>query len=309
MNAASIDELVIVFIESLATEKGYSKNTCRAYKQDLEDFLGYLARGLTAGNKKKNKGIRPDAVDPLAIRGFLGVLFKKNNKATIARKLSAVRTFFNFLVKHGVVRENPADLIHTPKQQQDIPTYLPVDDMFRLLDSMNKKNLLGMRNRAIFETMYSTGVRVSELAGMNVSDIDHDQGIVRVKGKGNKERIVPIGKKALRSISDYRKAVDEKGKGDMVAACPLFLNKNGTRLSTRSIGRILDDLARACGVPVPVSPHAFRHSFATHMLDAGADLRVVQELLGHESLSTTQKYTHVSIDKLMQIYDKSHPRR
>ena len=300
----SSEEYIRSFVESLASEKGYSANTCRAYAHDVEEFFAY------AGQDRGGRANALDVtrVDRLMVRGFLGFLHKKNNKATIARKLSGLRTFFNFLVKHGVLKENPADFIHTPKQDQPIPTYLPVDDMFRLLDSMTADTVLGLRNRAMFETLYSTGLRVSELSGMNTGDLDMQQCTVRVRGKGNKERVVPIGEKALAAITRYREKLFQEKK-DRKDPKPVFLNKNGTRLSTRSIARILDQLAVKCGIPIPLFPHAMRHSFATHMLDAGADLRVVQELLGHKSLSTTQKYTHVSIDKLMKIYDKSHPRR
>ncbi len=311
MDTTSIEALIKSFMESLSSEKGYSANTCRAYEHDLREFSDFIIKNYMSARSTHKSAAESNAsqMDGLMIRGFLGYLYKKNHKATIARKLSAIRTFFNYLVKHGVIQDNPADLIHTPKQDQGIPTYLPVDDMFRLLDSIHEKTLPGFRNRAIFETMYSTGIRVSELAGMDSFDVDVNQCIVRVRGKGNKERIVPVGKKAVRAILDYReKLYAEKGVG-VDQNGPLFLNRNGTRLSTRSIARILDNLAKACGIPMPISPHAFRHSFATHMLDAGADLRAVQELLGHKSLSTTQRYTHVSIDKLMQIYDKSHPRR
>ncbi|MFC1815068.1 tyrosine-type recombinase/integrase, partial [Thermodesulfobacteriota bacterium] len=222
--------------------------------------------------------------------------------------------FFRYIVKHGALQENPVDSILTPKQDKMIPVYLPVDDMFRLLDSIKTDTLLGLRNRAIFEALYSSGVRVSELAGLNVSDVDFGAGVMRVSGKGRKQRIVPVGHKAMETVRAYRERLktdkgirapnvrlDEDG--------PLFLNNNFGRLTARSIARILDKTALECGLAIPVSPHALRHSFATHLLDAGADLRVVQELLGHKSLSTTQKYTHVSIDRLMQTYDKAHPRK
>jgi integrase/recombinase XerC len=201
------------------------------------------------------------------------------------------------------------DLIVTPKQKKTIPVYLPVDDIFRLLDSIKTDTLAGIRNRAIFETLYSSGIRVSELEGLDVFDVDFEKSLIRVVGKGNKERIVPIGKKAITAIKEYRERLQSEagiGKDDNT---PLFLNKDHGRLTSRSIARILDKTARECGLLIPVSPHALRHTFATHLLDAGADLRVVQELLGHKSLSTTQKYTHVSIDRLMEAYDKAHPRR
>jgi integrase/recombinase XerC len=303
----NLREYISTFIESLSSEKGYSSNTCRAYQQDVIEFFDYLADAFK-DVEKKGGSQEVLNIDTLVIRGYLGYLHKINSKTTIARKLSGLRTFFKFLLKHGVLKENPADHVRTPKQRQMIPTYLPVDDMFKLLDSISEESLLGHRNRAIFETLYSTGLRVSELAGMNLIDVDMNRNTVLVRGKGNKERVVPIGDKAAKAISGYRHKLQEERSG-IDPAGPLFLNRNGSRLSTRSIARILDRLAAACGIPIPLFPHALRHSFATHLLDAGADLRVVQELLGHKSLSTTQKYTHVSIDKLMQIYDKSHPRR
>jgi integrase/recombinase XerC len=205
--------------------------------------------------------------------------------------------------------DNPVEMILTPKQHQTIPVYLPIDDMFHLLDTIETGDLLGLRNRAIFETMYSCGIRVSELSGLNTDDVDDKVGIIRVLGKGNKQRIVPIGKTAMNSIKVYREALGKSPDTGTGEKEPLFLNKNGGRLSTRSIARILDKLVRESGLSMPISPHALRHTFATHLLDAGADLRVIQELLGHKSISTTQKYTHVSIDRLMETYDKAHPRR
>ncbi len=306
MMSINIFDLVKDFIDSLSSEKGYSDHTCRAYQNDLREFCGFL--------NQKFDSIRPDAIDPLIIREYLGYMHGKNKKVTIARKLSAVRSFFRYLVKSGLISDNPADLILTPKQEKHIPEYLSVDGMFHLLDQIKTDTLLDFRNRAIFETIYSSGVRVSEVSGINVSDVDFKTGLIRVLGKGRKERLVPVGEKAVNSIRAYRKRLlEETGdSGDpslFENDAPLFLNKNRGRLSTRSIARILDKIAKACGIPTPVSPHVLRHSFATHMLDAGADLKVIQEILGHKSLSTTQKYTHVSIHRLMETYDKAHPRK
>jgi integrase/recombinase XerC len=302
MMSLSLKNQIRSFIESLSSEKGYSANTCRAYSHDLEEFVSFIHKERFLGKKNQNSmdNFTADQVDGLLIRGYLGFLHKKNKRVTIARKLSAIRSFFRYLVKRGVILDNPLDSILTPKQQKTIPVYLPVDDIFRLLDSISTDTLFGLRSRAIFETLYSSGIRVSELAGMNMFDVDFTKQVIRVLGKGNKERIVPVGKKALTAISDYRKRLQiEVGIGTDKNT-PLFLNKNKGRLTTRSM---------ECGLLIPVSPHSMRHSFATHLLDAGADLRVVQELLGHKSLSTTQKYTHVSIDRLMETYDKAHPRR
>jgi integrase/recombinase XerC len=299
------------FVESLTSERGYSTNTCRAYRRDVVDFAEFLTSRFFSptDNAVDVATIDVREINPLMLRGYLGWLHRRNKKTTIARKLSAVRSFFSYLVKHNVIRENPAENVLTPKHKRSMPAYLTVDDMFRLLDSIQGDRLLTLRNRAMFETMYSSGLRVSELAGMDLFDIDLDQGLVKVCGKGQKERIVPIGRRALDAIQTYRQRLSSEKGLAQDQNTPLFLNKNGGRLSSRSIARILGQLARQCGLAVPISPHALRHTFATHMLDAGADLRIVQELLGHKSLSTTQRYTHVSIDRLMAAYDKAHPRK
>lgn len=314
MGKHSIQNMIGSFIETLASEKGYSDNTCRAYMNDLTEFTSYASEGRLPDNEHDRENKRDDKlfmvedVDHLMIRGYLGFLHKRNKKKSIARKLSALRSFLRYLVRLGIIADNPADLILTPKQDQNIPAYLTVDEMFHLLDSIKTDSLAGFRNRAIFETMYSSGIRVSELAGLNIADVDFGGRVIRVLGKGGKERIVPVGDKALRAVRAYM----DKLRGEGISLSengPLFLNKSRGRLTTRSIGRILENFVREFCISVPVSPHALRHSFATHMLDAGADLRVVQELLGHKSLSTTQKYTHVSIDRLMETYDKAHPRK
>ena len=311
MTTAVLQDLIDGFIEALLSAKGYSANTCRAYRHDLGEFVSYLAGEDDDHQAQTDAASRVSIghVDTLSIRGYLGKLYKRNQKTTIARKLAALRSFFKYLVKEGIIQDDPTSLILTPKHQRAMPTYLVVDDMFRLLDTVATDTLLGQRNRAIFETIYSCGLRVSELARLNVGDVDIAGGSVKVYGKGAKERIVPIGQKALTSIQTYRERLHAATGITPTAEGPLFLNKNKGRLSARSIARILNKLARQCGLPVPVSPHALRHTFATHMLDAGADLRAVQELLGHKSLSTTQRYTHVSIDRLMEVYDKAHPRK
>ena len=310
MMSQSLKNQIRSFIDSLYSEKGYSVNTCRAYSHNLNEFISFISESyFSTENQEDADLLKAEHIESLMIRGYLGFLHKKNKKVTIARKLSAVRSFFRFLVKHGVILDNPLDLILTPKQIKAIPVYLPVDDIFRLLDSIKTDTLAGIRNRAIFETLYSSGVRVSELVGLDIFDVDFIKCLIRVVGKGNKERIVPVGKKAMATIKAYRERLQSEGGIAEEDNGPLFLNKDHGRLTSRSIARILDQTARECGLMIPVSPHALRHTFATHMLDAGADLRVVQELLGHKSLSTTQKYTHVSIDRLMETYDKAHPRR
>jgi len=303
MQKQATGKLIDLFVDALAAEKGYSASTCRAYRHDIEEFFSILkAYRATDGEKEANIPLpEPGSVTGLMIRYYLGNLHEKNKKVTIARKLSSLRSFFKFLIKQGVVDENPAESVITPN--------LPVDDVFRLLDSIETKTVLKSRNRAMFETLYSCGIRVSELAHLDVGDIDSASRVIRVIGKGNRERLLPIGRKALAAIFDYRKKLKAESTGADDDSGPLFLNKNGTRLTTRSIARILDKTAKECGLAIPISPHGLRHTFATHMLDAGADLRVIQELLGHKSLSTTQKYTHVSIDRLLETYDKAHPRK
>lgn len=303
--------LISGFLESLAVEKGFSENTCRGYGNDLQGFLLFLARDSSNGHQPPQiiDQIEIDSVNSFTIRGYLGWLHARNKKSTIARKLSAVRSFFKYLVKRGVIAENPTESILTPKQDKTIPQYLPVDEMFRLLDSIQTGSILDLRNRAIFETLYSCGIRVSELVGLNVFDVDFNGSVIRVLGKGGKERIVPIGQKALAAVKTYRRGLQQEFGMSADSNGPLFLNKSRGRLSARSVARILVKLVSGCGLLKPVSPHTMRHTFATHMLDAGADLRIVQELLGHKSLSTTQKYTHVSIDRLMETYDRAHPRK
>jgi len=311
MQSPSVEKFIGSYIESLATEKGFSANTCRAYLHDLEEFFSFLNTNENSGTRRTEdaKPVGRLRVESLMIRRYLGYVHKKNAKSTVARKLSAIRSFYSYLIKRGLIEDNPAEMISTPKQRKTIPSYLPVDEMFRLLDSIQTETLFGLRNRAIFETLYSSGIRVSELAGMNISDVDFARSLIRVMGKGGKHRIVPIGQKALEAINAYRNQLRRETGNASGDEGPLFLNKDRGRLTTRSIARILNKLVDACGLISPVSPHALRHTFATHMLDAGADLRTVQELLGHKSLSTTQKYTHVSIDRLMKTYDRAHPRK
>lgn len=307
MSNARLIDSIQQFIQRLAAEKGYSIHTQRAYRRDLEEFAAYVAGG--DDDPGHRAAVRLDQVDAMQIRGYLGYLHGRNRKTTIARKLASVRALFRYLHKQQQIPENPAENVRTPKHGKPMPVYLSVDDMFRLLDNIQPQGVLGWRNRAMLETLYSGGVRVSELAGLDVDDVDMQHGLLRVLGKGNKERIVPIGQKALAAIATYREALIQACGQAQPGGGALFLNKNLGRLTTRSIARVVEKFARACGLPVPISPHAMRHSFATHMLDAGADLRAVQELLGHSSLSTTQRYTHVSIDRLMMAYDKAHPRR
>lgn len=296
-----------MFFEKIRSESGYSNNTFRAYKSDIEDFWLFVCNNAT--NANDYPVIK--SIDVYTIRAYLGFLNKKKNKKiTVLRKISALRSFFHFLIKKGILDDDPTANINSPKIEKTIPKYLTVDDAFRVLDSICDETLKGLRNRAIFETIYSSGLRVSEAAGLDLKDVDFDGHLIKVFGKGSVERIVPVGKKALDSILKYRDALSpvilDKSSPKPI---PLFLNLRGGRITTRSIARILDQITLECGLMLKISPHALRHSFATHLLDSGADLRSVQELLGHKSLSTTQKYTHVTLDRLMEAYDKAHPRK
>jgi integrase/recombinase XerC len=269
---------------------------------DLAQFRSFVEAGERA---------REGGLDYRLLREYLGSLYGRYKKTTIARKMSAVRSFFNFMEKRGLRGDNPAAEVGTPKQEKPVPIYLPVDDMFRLLDLPDRDSPLGLRDLAIMETLYSCGLRVGELAGLDLDDVKFDRRLVSVIGKGNRERVVPVGRTALRALRRYLDATGglRKRVWGGEESGPLFMNHRGGRLTTRSVARVIKKYVRACGLTSDISPHALRHTFATHLLEGGADLRSVQELLGHASLSTTQRYTHVTLDRLMEVYDKAHPRR
>lgn len=298
--------LISSFIRYIETEKGYSKHTTRNYESDLRQFSEFVA----TRNDVKNGDPGVDLIDFPLIRSYLGELFGKCKRTTIARKLSSLKSFFKYLELRGLASFNPAAEIMTPKQEKYIPTYLPIDDMFALLEQPDKEKDLGLRDLAILELLYSSGLRVSELVTLDIERLDFNSRLVKVFGKGGKERLLPVGKKAIGAIREYLEHTEKMRKkaGFSENHGPLFLNYRGGRLSARSVDRLVKRYSRQCGIMMDISPHSIRHTFATHLLDGGADLRSIQELLGHASLSTTQKYTHVSIDRLMEVYDKSHPR-
>ena len=296
------DLAVSRFLAYLEDQRRVSKQTLRAYVSDLGQFRALLA----LRHAERLPG--PEAIDALAIRGFVARLHNGGlAKSSIARKLSAVRSFLKHAVRLGVIDVSPAEGIPTPKQPKLLPKNLTVDEVFALLDRITGVDVAARRDRALLEFLYATGLRVGELAALDLDDVDHAGGLVRVLGKGNKERIVPFGSKARASLLAWLSASEPlRQRGG--AANALFLNLRGTRLTDRSVRRILDRRMREASIAAHVSPHALRHTFATHMLGAGADLRAIQELLGHESLSTTQRYTHVGVEALMAVYDKAHPR-
>ncbi|MFO7749327.1 MAG: tyrosine-type recombinase/integrase [Desulfobacteraceae bacterium] len=296
--------LIERYKQTLYAEKGFSRHTVAAYSRDVLEFMAFCLPTPRKDEDRDTSFLKiVNTGKQSLVREYMAFLYKRGlNKRSSSRKLSAVKSFCDYLVKTKDLEVNPADAMPRPRADRKIPDFLTIDDLFRLLDSMKSDTLLEKRNCALFEMFYATGMRVSEMAGLDGADIDFSDQTARVTGKGKKQRIVPMGNRAASVLAVYR---ENLGPG----YTPLFLNKNRSRLSDRSMRRILSKLVDQCRLNVPVSPHTLRHSFATHMLDAGADLRGIQEILGHASLSTTQIYTHLTTDKLMEVYDRSHPRR
>jgi len=278
------------FLRYLEIEKNSSPHTLLNYKLDLGDFAGFV------------KGTDVEKIDYLLVRKYLAHLKEKNLTArSVARKLSSLRSAFRFLIKEGFLKLNPTDAIHSPKQDKSLPKFLTEADVIKLIEAPDRDTLKGLRDTAILETLYSTGMRVSELVSLTEEAIDFIGATVRVMGKGKKERMLPIGERALRAIRNYLKKRN-------VSSRVVFLNKNKKQLGARGIRKMMDVYIRKISLKEHISPHTMRHSFATHLLDRGADLRSVQELLGHANLSTTQIYTHLTTEKLKSVYEKAHPR-
>ena len=320
------------FLDYLRYERRFSEHTAKCYGADLKQFSGFLV-GASQGSPADSEPISPaeqqggtatavatqanPKVDQLLleagtdiVRAYLAFLNEKQySKATIARKLATLRSFYKFLVKRNQLISNPVVAVRTPKQDKKLPRFLDYEEVKKLLDTPPMNSWLGARDRAILETLYSTGIRVSELVALNMDDIDFLGEIVHVRGKGKKERIAPIGSSALQVIQHYMEFRNKRAQNnDNFDSKVLFVNKHGRRLSTRSVRRKMDKYLKMAGLDPAISPHTLRHSFATHMLNNGADLRSVQELLGHQSLSTTQIYTHLTTTKLKNVYENAHPR-
>jgi len=303
-----MNELLDRYLNYLRYERNASPHTIRNYESDLLQFRDYLTGGDPAGK------VDLAAIDMLRIRGFLALLFEREKKKTsIARKLAAVRAFFKFLAKEGVLKANPAASVSTPKLDKTLPRIMTEEEMNNFLNRVAEAAPNGepmmRRDRAIMELLYASGLRVSELAGLDLRSVNFGDGFLLVRGKGRKERIVPFGSKAKQALEEYlpvreRILMEAKKRGETA----LFLNAHGERLTTRSVDRLLKKYVRMFGPNVKVSPHSLRHAFASHLLTEGADLRAIQEMLGHQSISTTQKYTQVSIKQLMEVYDKTHPK-
>ena len=284
------------FSSYLETERNVSPHTLSAYRSDLAQWLAFV-------HGEKGDVVSAQDIDHLLLRRYLAGLSKTTKKSSIGRKLAAIRSFFRFLLRRGTITKNPAELIATPKKEQRLPFHLDIDQVTSLMESPDNEQQHALRDRAILELLYSSGLRVSELTGLNIGEVDLSGGMVRVMGKGGKERIVPVGSRAQEALQSYLEQRD-----DAVTGAALFLNTRGVRINRRSVARIVDAHVLRIAAFKRISPHTLRHTFATHLLEGGADLRAIQELLGHASLSTTQKYTHVGIDRLMEVYDKAHPK-
>ena len=287
------------FLDHLTYERNVSVNTVAAYRDDLESFVSFLCNQyLTMGREQ----IDLRRVDHLSIRSYLAHLARKKlSRASIARHLSALRSFFKFLMREEIVERNPARSVATPRREKYLPSVLQTSDIALLFDMPDLETPLGIRDRAWLELMYASGLRISELVGIDIDDIELRARLVKVRGKGAKERIVPFGSKAEQTIREYLKVRSSNDDA-------LFVNYRGQRITVRSVRRLFSRYVREASLRAGISPHTLRHSFATHLLNAGADLRAIQELLGHASLSTTQKYTHLADWQLIEVYKKAHPR-
>jgi tyrosine recombinase XerC len=286
------------FLDYLRYERNASAHTIAGYRLDLGQFLDYI----------EGRGSSLRRIDNVLIRGFMAQLHeRKLKKSSSARKLAAIRSFFRFAVKKKWISENPARMVATPKQEMHVPSFLSEQEMAGFLDIPDSGRPLDLRDRAVLELLYASGIRVSELVGINLEDASLGERLIRVRGKGKKERLVPFGRVAAEHLTDYLRVRPELVL-ENVGEAALFLNYQGRRITSRSVERIVDKYIRLTAVKRRISPHSLRHSFASHLLGRGADLRVIQELLGHESLATTQKYTHLNLGQLMDVYHKSHPR-
>lgn len=295
------------FLQHLKYERNMSAHTLRNYASDLSQFRDYLL------SIEKRDDVAIAEIDRLTIREWMSTLHSADKKkSSIARKLASLRTFFQFLIREGAIESNPAKMVATPRIERKLPNHLSIEDAVRFIETPDINNVLGCRDRAIIEFLYATGIRVGELVNIDLKDIDFREKLVRVTGKRKKQRIVPFGEPSLQALLLYL----ERSRPVFLANCPpatrdaqaCFLNYQGTRITTRSVGRMIDKYIKLCADIHSISPHSLRHTFATHLLDGGADLRDIQELLGHARLSTTQIYTQVSMEKMIEVYDRAHPK-
>lgn len=301
----STQEAIDRFIMYMKIEKGASHNTLKSYREDLLQWFCHFQESSEDHRRGFEEGRDTSSIEYRHLVDYVTALFnRKCARATIARKVSTLRSFFRYLNAEGIIDRDPAEGIAAPKLQKKVPSFLTIDEVSRLVTLPQGKDPHSIRDRAILELLYATGVRVSELAGLEMGMVDLVGGVIRVKGKGKKERICPFGSKAKEALLAYINA----GISERDFNSPLFINKRGIRITSRSVHRIVRRYASRLNIRKRLSPHTLRHTFATHLLDSGADLRVIQELLGHSSLSTTQRYTHVNLKRLMSVYDETHPR-
>ena len=302
-------KLLNKFTDFLKVEKNVSHHTLRSYTSDLNQFHKFLIENKIGID---GQGVDLKKVNAISLRSYLSNLYKKNNsRTTVARKLAVIRSFYKFLCREGFVKSNIAKSIATPRQEKRIPSFLTIDEAFHLLKQPDENFFLGLRDKSILELFYATGMRVGELVSSNIEDIDLNSRLIKIKGKGKKERVVPFNETTAICIRKYigvREKLERKKNIIPSGKSPLIINFRFKGITDRGIRNILAKYLYKGNISKTISPHSLRHTVATHLLDAGADLRVIQELLGHSSLSTTQKYSHVSIRQLMEIYDKSHPR-
>lgn len=298
----SVPEIIETFLGQNEAERRLSAHSLRGYRQDLMEFLTYLGQQGVEETRQ---------IDQPLLRGFLAQLHKKNKKSTVARKIAALRSCFGYALNEGWIPENPVAQIRTPKIEKTIPPFLSEKEVEVFLKEPDNDSLLELRDQAFLELFYASGLRLSELTALDWSAIDLSLGLLKVTGKGGKERIVPVGRKAVEALKNYHRATkqaEQRSEFKVFDPEAVFLNRLGRKVSDRTIARRLKKRVIKGNLSPAVSPHSLRHSFATHLLNAGADLRIVQELLGHSSLSTTQKYTHVSMSRLLEVYQKAHPR-
>ncbi|HQY88811.1 MAG TPA: tyrosine recombinase XerC [Tepidisphaeraceae bacterium] len=312
---AQASPLVRGFLDYLKYERHFSDYTVRSYGADLIQFCQFLRSEIGStfrANAPRTDGDTDAQVcgaDTRVFREFLSYLYAQNyTKSTTARKLATLRSFSKFLIRKGKMSTNPLATIRTPKQEKRLPKCLDLEQVQRLLEAPGEGDILSVRDKAMLEILYSSGIRVSELVGLEIADIDLEEGVLRVRGKGRKDRLTPIGSQAIAAVRRYYAMREATGRLPLEANSRVFLNKHGQSLSTRSVRRKLDKYLAIAGLDPGISPHTLRHSFATHLLNNGADLRSVQELLGHQSLSTTQVYTHLTTRKIKESYDRAHPR-
>ena len=301
-----MEKAIQEFKNYLLVEKNASPHTLEGYLNDISQFQEFLTR---SGHAMESGALQLEKIDRLAVRSFMGYLYEKNfSGTTLRRKLSALSSFFRFLCREGTLKNNVAKTVPAPRVQNKLPSYFSIDEMFRLLQLPQGEGFLPARDRAMLELFYSCGLRISELVSLTLEDINLDSRMVKVLGKGGKERLLPLGRHCVEALKTYLNIRMDKIRKINSGTDQLFLNHRGGGITVRGMRKVVEKYIKLGNFPGGVSPHSIRHSFATHLLEGGADLRSIQELLGHSSLSTTQKYTHLTLDRLSEAYDKAHPR-